>query len=529
MKKFIIFLKNNFPFVIIFLCWVPVTYLNAKIYWMLVDDGISVIFSRTIFEKIIRFNLTGVLSQLLEGGGRLRPTYWLYQMLVWIIGKNSFQIWHLAHMLVIGATVIFIYLIVKELTKSKSISLFASLFYLLTPLNTENILRIGPQEPLLAMLLGFLFYLLVVRKKKNIWPCIIAVLAVFSKETSIAILPVIFLYYLFVRKNKLFKNETSAFNIFATTAVSSIILITITFLTRSGYSTNYYFNLQMMIGNLVVYIKEFTKGTLYIFPITLATYIIRNAINLIRRKNIFNTKLTIFQFLFFVSFLSFILIQLPWKYALVRYLMPAAFFVIIFMFIEIYININTLCNLKNLTNYKKFAYTIFVLAGVYISLVWSAEIIFKESSNVSYEQIFDKIASYPRNTTILMNMPDNGGTIELVYETKLQLSEFWGRPDLKVEYLDLDKLPKDNFVIVDSDQLPRRYAPSDLNKIYKDGYSSIKGTKKGLVLTTPLELIKQSLKKIINLVIHKSKLNSEGLYTYYYNYNNWYFYDKQSK
>ena len=525
MNKLFSFLKSNLPIFILFLVWLPITFFNTKIYWMLVDDGWDVVFSRTLFEKLSSINLAGFVSQLLETGGRFRPVYWMYHMWVWLIGGNSYQFHHFAHMLVIGITVLFIYLIIKELTHSKYVSFFAALFYLLTPLNTENVFRLGPQEPLLAMFLGITFYL-VIKGQKIFLPCLIVILAIFSKETAVAILPVLFFYYIYGKKNKLVGNKKQSSYLWTTACISSVVLILTTFLRRGGYSSNYSFDLSMWFDTLLIYIKELSNNTLYIFPLFSIIYLTRTVARLFKRQKMIASKLDLFEFLFFAGFFCFLVIQLPWKYALTRYLMPSIFFLTLFIFTEVYIVHRLLSRIKLSRQYRQVFKYLLVFAGIYISLIWGIVLIYKEAaySPLLSPGVFAKMAGYPKNTTILMNMLEGEATIELVYETQAILSEFWGRSDLKVEYLDVQNLPKNNHVVVDSDQFLRKYPTETVDTLYKSEFTSIQGVSRGLVMTTPLGLIKQSMKKLIDLILYGYRLNSNGLYTFYYNAINWDFY-----
>lgn len=524
MKRIFRSIKDRYPVFVIFLIWGTLTLLNMKVYWMLVDDAGNVIFSRTLFEKISSLNIVGVISQLLEGGGRFRPTYWLYQMCVWIIGRNNYQIWHFVHMLVIGATVIFIYIIIRELTKSKIISLFAGLFYLLTPLNTENILRIGPQEPLLTMLLSILFYL-IIRSKNNMLAIVVLVLAIFTKETSVAIFPAIFLYYLYCRRSPLIKNKTQGLYLFISICISAAVLVLVTFLRRGGYSTNYYFDMSMITHNFIVFVKDLDTRTLHLMPLAVLTYVVRLLLKLIKQKKIISSKEDVFQLMSFVWFVSFLIIQLPWEYPLTRYLMPALTFLTIFMFLEIS---NLLSLLGRSIVYKwyvgKFRFLI-LISAIYILVIWLIGTLFRETSQANYYKAFVVMSRLPKNTIIFMNMYENDGTIELVYETEVHLAEFWNRGDIKVKYLDLQNLPNAPFVVADSDQFIRRYSYGELTKIFGNPMYEVKNISEGIVITTPPELIKQSIKKIFLYVVKRNRITHDGIYTSYYVYNNWNFFN----
>jgi hypothetical protein len=373
----------------------------------------------------------------------------------------------------------------------------------------------------MVLFLSILFYLLI-KNRKIFLPCLALVLAVFTKETSIALLPVLLFYYIFSRNSKLIKNKKQAFYLWITVGISSAVLILITFLRRSGYSTNYYFDVPMLVSNLIFYFKELSKNTLYIFPLIPIIYLIRMGVRLVKKQHIFKTKMDVFEFLFFASSLCFLAIQLPWKFVLTRYLMPTVFFLTGFLFIETHKCFRLLSKLKFIFNHNRVSTFILTILGIYVSLIWGLELIFRETSIISVYDAFKIMANYPENTILLMNLPRGDWTIELVYETQIHLSEFWNRNDLKVDYLDLKNLPKNNFMVVDFGQ-----SLSDkFNPLFKNKPIAIESVSKGLVITTPLELIKQTAKKIFNLLIYKKTFTTEGLYTYYYNYDNWYFYNE---
>jgi len=492
---------------------------------MLVDDGEGVIFVKTLFEKISHLNISGFVSQLFETNGRFRPVYWLYQTIVWLVGKNNYQIHHLMHMLVIGITVLFIYLLIKQLTKSRLASFFGALMFLLIPLNTENIMRLGPQEPLMTMFFSVFFYL-IVKTKKIFLPCLMLLFVIFTKETALAIFPVIFIYFLYRRNKLLIKNKRQSLYLFITILVSTATVLLITLLRRSGYSTNYNFEISMLFDNLSTYFGELKNNTLYIFPIVTIVYIIRICLSIVRKQKVFDSKLSFFEFLFFLGFVSFLIIQLPWGFALTRYLMPTVFFLMVFSFIELW-NISILLSkFKFIHKHKRALVLLIAVFGIYTSLIWGLEIVSKENSSVSYYDAFKKMSSYPEGTILLMNMQKVENTVELVYETQIQLVEFWNRSDIKVDYLDLQNLSKGKYIVVDSDRFLRGYPQDELNTFFEDKFATVSNTSRGIIITTPLELIKQIIHKTIDYLVLKRDFTTDGIYTYYYVYNNWYFYNE---
>lgn len=525
MKKLLEFFKKYWAYMFLFAAWLPITFYNTKIYWMLVDDGYDVVFSRTLFEKLTSLNIAGFFSQLLEAGGRFRPVYWIYHMLVWVIGRNSFQFHHLVHMLVIGLTIYFIYRILHKLTESKTISFFGAITYLLIPINSENILRLGPQEPLVALFLSIFFYLIIEGKRK-ILPILFLFLAIFTKETSVAILPVVILYYLLSKTIKSSKIKTLSIYSVVSVCVFSLLIILITAINRSGYSTNYRLDSTLIIGNFTRYVKEMSIGTLYILPLMSVSYLSRNLYSYIKSKKFFLKKVDLFETLFLFGFISFFLVQLPWKYVIMRYLMPTMFFVIIFVFLEIYQLGYVIGNFWPIKLYKKQISTLLIGIGFFMFAIWGVQLLDKQISNISHYSMFREMSKLPKNTVVFMNMVEGESTVELVYETQVILDEFWERPDIKVEYLDLQKIPESRYSLVDSDIFYRKYTKEEIDSFYIEPSAQTNIKTRSFILTTPPELVKQTVKKMFKLVFYKDKPTFDGIYTFYYYDVHWYFYNE---
>ena len=246
-----------------------------------------------------------------------------------------------------------------------------------------------------------------------------------------------------------------------------------------------------------------------------------------KKEVLLKTKIDLFEFIFFTAFLCFLIIQLPWAYALTRYLMPAIAFLTLFMFLEIYQDVQFMSGFKFIDKHKKIVASLFLIMVFYTFSLWGIDVVLKEISSISYENVFQEMSKVPKNTTILMNMKEGESTMELVYETQIILNEFWYRQDIKSEYLDIDKLPEGNCIIIDSSQFPRKYFQEELVKEFGTYYFLSEKSSDRLVLTTPLELIKQSIKKFISVVFHREKFNSDGLYTYYHSSSNWYFFNEK--
>ena len=520
MKKLFGFLEKYWAYLLLFAAWLPATFYNTKIYWMLVDDGYNVVFSRTLFEKLTSLNIAGFFSQLLEAGGRFRPVYWIYHMLVWIIGRNSFQFHHLVHMLVIGLTIYFIYRILHKLTESKTISFLGAITYLLIPINSENILRLGPQEPLVALFLSIYFYLIIEGKRK-ILPILFLFLAIFTKETSVAILPVVILYYLLSKTIKSSKIKTLSIYSVVSVCVFSLLTIIITTVNRSGYSTNYIFDQNIILHNFLVFTREISIHTLYLFPLIPVLYIGRLVASYIRKRKMLSSKADLFELVFFSGFVVFMVIQLPWKYDLTRYLMPSIFFLITFTFIEINNLLKMFRNNRFVINHKRILKTIVITVCIYVFSIWGIVLLSKERNFVSYRNLTSRLAELPRNTLILVNTYEGEASMEIVDEISIHLSEFWGRTDMEVQYLDTSRMPGVNYVILSTNRIPPKYSEQELTSRFGDKIYTVENRSKEIIVTTPLELIKQTATKVTQLIVYRKPFTFEGIYTFYLNNNKW--------
>lgn len=511
--------KEYWPFLILFLLWATVAIFNVKIYWALIDDGWEVTFAKNLFDKLLTLNLSGFASTLSEGDGRLRIVFWIYRIFLWIIGGHNSQIYHLANMLVIGATVLFIYLVVEKITKSKIISTFGAIFYLIIPTNTENIIRIGTAEPLLVLLISIVLYLMV-ENRKVLLPCIFLLLAIFGKETSVfALFPVLFVYYILSKKYKFVKNKKLSFVLWLCVAVSAILVVVISLLQRRGYSTNYVFDLPMFAGNLLIYIKDLTKNTLFVLPILFATFYSKLIYDIFKNKK-FNLSMTdFFELIFSLGFICFLIVQLPWKYAVSRYLMPEVYFAIVFMAIEIS-RIYQHFNKTNLFNRKKWITPLIFSMLIISFLSWGYRLIVSERQILSNYSAFENMSKLPKGTTLLLNIP-NGGEYE--EEIRTQLHEFWGRRDINVGVLDLSKKLPDSYIVINSNQWSGRYLKQELMSKYKN-ISNVITADRYLVIATPDEVARCFVKTVAPFLIERKSSGFCNLYSYLQVQNSWEFY-----
>lgn len=452
--------------------------------------------------------------------------YWFYQMFISTIGKANPTIYFVFHFLIIFGTSIYIYKIVKYLSKSQFAGFLAGSFYILAPVNTENIYRLGPVEPILALFIAAsLYYLL---EKRAVRSILFLLLATFTKEAGfVTWLPVgaVYIYRRIIDKKRDLNFER--YSLWGLAFLVPVLLNTL--LRRSGYSSNYVFNLGQIISNFTGYIKLTADGFPFLFWVLLLSYLIRLAVYY-RKHELARRELgVLYQAAFLALFFVFVVVISPWDHFLLRYLMPSTVGLVIFMGLEI-------AAVRSILEEYKFQKIkiLAVIFSFYLILFFSGSMVRTYIYGLRYarETIFvqsvfkDLAENVPKDGLVLFNFPDIETNREYVVEAAMQFGWFYHRPDIRVDYLNLNKLPKRNFTIVGVTIVNSTYSREDIEKIihvYRVE-ESVPQKKVYLVLTTPTNMIKQTVRKLYQLVIDKTPFSGTGIFTYYVSNDYWYRY-----
>jgi hypothetical protein len=225
------------------------------------------------------------------------------------------------------------------------------------------------------------------------------------------------------------------------------------------------------------------------------------------------------QGVFVILFLIFVVVQSPWIFVLDRYLMPATIGIVIFIGLEIAGIRDMLLIQKNRwTPWLAITFSAFLLIFIIVNTIQ----IYNYGEGYVHQTRFiqylysDLAKSVPPNGIVLMNFLKGDSTAELVSETGIHLDLLYHRPDIQVGYLNLDNLPKGDFIIVGTFQIraeyPRQAVEESIGKYRKD--ESLVLEDRYFVLTTPIELFKQVIKKLYKLVVLKMPFTSDGIYTF---------------
>lgn len=402
----------------------------------LIDDTEMIKRSEILSQQFSQgdFSNTGWIF-LEQDTGRTRPFYWISMYLRFItFGKNAF-LFHLSDVLITLGIVACFYYLVKKISRSSLIAFFSALPIILFYRSIENLYRLGPQEPLMLLLILLSLVCLLNIKKRNwlrYFSWLFIILAIFTKETAIFICPLLILLSL-IKKDK---------NYWQLTAVACLggVLMASTRLLRIGitdYSSNYHVSLQTFVDTFKGYKAQLDSTWMTsIIKVSLLSFIL----GVIFRQDI---KLSLVGLLWSAS--SFALL-LPWKLVLGRYLLPVLPGLGLFIVSEFKRQIDLV------KKHKIFIPLLFVSLYYWSNFIFTNTI---QSANIASGYLVREKASWQAvtlmakhaqpNSTIYINAIPNLNYNEWV-QVQNQLATLHDRGDLKSTYLP-DEIPSNSLIV----------------------------------------------------------------------------------
>jgi hypothetical protein len=297
-------------------------------FFSLIDDGQSFHNTQIIKRCFSKFECSEVTPIIIEKEfGRFRPAYWLINSGLFLMGNLDPTLIHAWRIIFFGFLLCTL-LVLNIYSISKSVVgaiVGTSIFYSNISF-TENIIRIGPTEPIQLFFIGIfsLFFLnfkaLTKRFNKNnlvLFMSFLLLISIMVKETTIAMLPIIAVF-LVISPSKFTRNQW----------ITLISPFSILFLGKAlaqsnneftQYDSFYSFSITSLAENLHAYLKIIFASIKWYLPSLLPALLL-----IIMRNSIVSscTKKIIFWILFIFSFL---LILLPWGFVLERYLLLVFF------------------------------------------------------------------------------------------------------------------------------------------------------------------------------------------------------------
>lgn len=429
-----------------------ITYLpSINLKFSLLDDGLTILNSRLISTSITNLDVQSLLAVLLEPlNGRVRPVYWLAQSLMTIISLQNSNIFHLWRLSLLVATMLVAYKIMSKLRIHYSVIFLSILIYIFNIQNLENYYRLGPVEPFIVLILVLIFNLLFFSKNNNKYLYINMVtlnfLGTFIKENffvvGMSLLPILVLPQ--VRKNNIFLKKLLFLSI------SSVVFGVCVFAIKNSYpplltdySSNYVINIPNIINNGWKYVKMISHYQSPFFELSLI-YLIFIVVQIFKNGL---KKLSI-EYLFTLCLWLVVLSQLfvlsPWKFMLNRYISFVNINLILIYSITLSAIFNKLFFLLRKINNK---YMIVIVTSFFAIMysqtfirnyfdIANYQLYAKTDSDVSFNSIMSIANFIPNNSTLFVNYKKGDSNIELFEEMGWHLEEFYGRYDIKIEYLD---------------------------------------------------------------------------------------------
>lgn len=312
----------------------------------LIDDGVSLRVSNEL--------LSGNFSSLVEtGAGRLRPIYWIYFSFIYLIsGTNPIGYW-LAQAFVFSLTLFSIWYLIRDGLSGVFSKVFGFILLLLffIPAVSENLYRLGTAE--VRQMLFVIIFMIWMKKFINStipkWiGFFVFFLAIFTKETSIFLLP-LFAVYLFPFLLKNFKKYKKfvcslLFFSFATLVIYSLITA---MKEVSSYTSSFAVSWPQIKFNILIS-RLAMKEVYYLLILLFSLSFLRFIFYLIN-MNVFKSKKENYIFLVLIKFwqdnsiliatliglFASLFFVFSWQHQLGRYYYPVYLFLFIYFFIEV--------------------------------------------------------------------------------------------------------------------------------------------------------------------------------------------------
>lgn len=474
-KFFIISIISVFYFIYISLVIKPWTFDN----FLLVDDG-QVLPQNALYLNSCVKNLdcSRYFDQTFElGGYRFRPGYWIINGINQIVLGNRADLHHIYRAYVIGyLSVILLALILLRLKINKLVIFFTTLIFMTSFSFSENIIRLGTNEPYQVIFLALFSLMYLSQIKKGVFLIVLLAWALLIKENNIAILPAILFTELltnrrFYLKKSLWLILGIPFLVFIAGSVISRFILPSTTLNIPVYTSNYTVEVGEIFKNSKAIAAILLSDTsLFLFLIFSFLLLFKNIRKALKNK----------EFIYWVLFSAFsIVILTPWKYVLDRYYLVGIFGLNV---VVAYLISQLITLIRNKLNLKFFDTATKVLAFNIVIFLIMSNLFFIEfpinfAKTLNYRNWFEiftnfetdqvrEIAKY--NTDgVYLNTVNNLNSWEFLYEIPIHLKLLYGiNPN--TEMLGA-ALPKSGIVFSRS-SLDIAF---DMKKMEKSGYKKV--------------------------------------------------------
>jgi hypothetical protein len=406
--------------------------------------------------------------------GRFRPFYWLFFALVYrLAGENPFWFYLVNTLLFVFTTASISYLVLHKTKKHLIAAAAGTLFALSGPI-AESYYTLSKGEPLQLSVLLLSLVLIVkypstrtrLGKIGTVFACTIAIfLAMVSKETSLAILPIALGWMVLGWLRAIFGirpvdlSTRYAYTISA--AISSALWVGIRMMYSQGsvfgwgYTSRYVISIEQMLRTARQWEEWLNRDFLFLLPLTIIPLLV-----LLQRKNFAHLDLA---FDSSVWIIGWIVVFLPWAWTVEYFLLPFSAGMSVFAAILFYANLQTAHEDAKFLRVVAGISLIAALAFLLLTLpAFIANARLQLTVDKANAELMDYLAEHTqRNSMVLINIQEPN---QYVADIETYLTNVRGRPDLRfdhVRFQKLDGLPGPNGALyIASPTLDNQFYPS---------------------------------------------------------------------
>lgn len=389
--------------------------------------------------------IQGDWNQLLEpGSGRFRPLYWSYPTIIYSLAHLRPEWFFVGNLLLLVGTVAGIIVLAKRLTDSRFIGLWSGIFFVLSGPVIENYYTLSKGEPLQV------FWIIISLLSLNEWSrlksrkskaailgllTLLLFLAIISKETSLVMVPISFVWLLGSLIHRKYAQEETNGKIVRAYLVSTFTAAGIYLILRfvllpvntpgDGYASNYALNISRILSAARQWERWIRRDFFYLIPLCILP-----VLNVIRTGRL-NYGKVLFETL--VWMVAWALVFLPWVYQVEYYMLPFAVGSSVLGGVLLQ---QTLSIAKRRGKPTHLLALICVVAAAFFFIVTlpnnltnaRLQLTVDENNAAMLSFVVDEL---PADSTLFINIQEPN---QYVDDIKLWLAELMGRADLHVEH-----------------------------------------------------------------------------------------------
>lgn len=405
----------------------------------LFDDGYTILMARQVRD--------GNWGAIWEGGhGRSRPIYILYNALLYVLGgPNPF--WFFFANVLLWAFITFALIrLMRSAGGSRSVSVAAGLFFVLSGPTIESFYTLSKPEPLqLAWLMASLLLLARYPQRNGWWAkagliagAWLAILfADLTKETSLVMIPISLAWLILARRQRPTEGQ-EGYAVARALLLAAVLAGLLFFMLRwrfvalglpaESYASRYDFSLSRLATSGVRWAGWLVRDYLYLVPLAAG-----GVFGYLGRKD---HRLGVLAAMCLVWMATWVVLYLPWEFVVEYYLLPFAVGCAALSGIAADLVVHSLSTSRGLG--RAAAWLAVILASLLLAVtvpnnMTNARLqLTVDAANA--EMLGFAASSLPRDGTLLVNIQNPN---EYVDEIRFHLAVLWDRPDVTVDFVRL--------------------------------------------------------------------------------------------